>query len=267
MPLIQTLATLTARHAAGAAVEITLRAPDLARLLLPGQPVLIKSGPALSPYLRRTHYPIDLAAEDFTIRLQPSADWGDAYLRVAPVGAEIDCLGPVGLGYSLGGGIRNLLCVGEGENAWRLLPLVRWADEAGLSVTFVVGSLNARTALPAARLPAGVEYHLVTGDGVTHDGRPDVARPLLSTLSDLLPWAEALCASASLEFYGGLGDTIRQARFALARGFAQAVYPMQFLCGTGACQGCVADVAGGRRRVCLRGPVFDLVDIVGRSAE
>jgi NAD(P)H-flavin reductase len=159
-------------------------------------------------------------------------------------------------------GIRNLLCVGEGEAAWRLLPLVEWADEAGVAVALVVGAMSTRAGLPAARLPASVEYHLVTSDG-----SPNVARPLLSTLSDLLPWAEALCASASLDMYGGLADTVRQARFTLARGFAQAIYPMQFLCGTGACQGCVAEVAGGRRRVCLRGPVFDLADIVGRQAE
>ncbi|MCU0510498.1 MAG: hypothetical protein MUC34_19425 [Anaerolineae bacterium] len=243
-------------------MELTLRAPELARLLAPGQPVLVKAGPTLSPYLRRTLYPIALRADDFTLRIAPSADWGDAWLRSAPAGAEVDCLGPVGTGFALHAGTRNLLCVGEGEAAWRLLPLVEWADEAGVAVALVVGAPSARSGLPAARLPASVEYHLVTSDGAAN-----VARPLLSTLSDLLPWAETLCASASLDVYGGLADTVRQARFTLTRGFAQAIYPTQFLCGTGACQGCVADVAGGRRRVCLRGPVFDLADIVGRQAE
>jgi dihydroorotate dehydrogenase electron transfer subunit len=262
MSVVQSIATLTERRATGAAVELTLRAPELARQLSPGQPVLVKAGPALSPYLRRTMYPVALGDEDFTLRIAPSADWGDAWLRVAPVGAEVDCLGPVGVGFSLEGGLRNLLCVGESEAAWRLLPLVKWADEAGIAVALVVGAASTRGGLPAARLPSGVEYHFVSSDG-----GPDVARPLLSTLSDLLPWAEALCASASLDLYRGLADTVRQARFTLARGFAQAIYPTQFLCGTGACQGCVADVAGGRRRVCIRGPVFDLVDIAGRQAE
>jgi dihydroorotate dehydrogenase electron transfer subunit len=262
MALIQSLATITGRRAVGPAVELTLHAPDLARQLMPGQPVLIKTGPALSPYLRRTFYPIALGADDFTVRIAPSSDWGDAWLRVAPVGATVDCLGPVGTGFALDTGARNLLCVGEGEAAWRLLPLVEWADAAGIAVALVVGASTTRGGVPAARLPSSVEYHFVSSDGGA-----DVARPLLSTLSDLLPWAESLCASASLELYGGLADTVRQARFALSRGFAQAIYPMQFLCGAGACQGCVADVAGGRRRVCVRGPVFDLVDIVGRQTE
>lgn len=262
MSLVQSAATIIDRRATGAAVELTLAAPELARHLLPGQPVLVKAGPALSPYLRRTLYPVALGADDFTLRIAPSADWGDAWLRVAPVGAELDVLGPVGTGFALDDGIRNLLCVGEGEAAWRLLPLVAWADAAGIAVALVVGATSTRVGLPAARLPAGVEYHLVTSDG-----SPNVARPLLSTLSDLLPWAEALAASASLDFYSGLADTVRHARFALSRGFAQAIYPAQFLCGSGACQGCVADVAGGRRRVCLRGPVFDLVDIARGERE
>ena len=137
-----------------------------------------------------------------------------------------------------------------------MLPLIAQADAAGLSVALVAGAATTRGALPAQRLPAGVEYHLVTGDG-----QPDIRGPLMSTLSDLLPWADVLAASAPLEAYGVLAETISSARYALPRGFAQVIYPMQFLCGVGACQACVADVAGRRRRVCLRGPVFDLVDV------
>lgn len=258
MTVTQYTATVVERRATGPAMELVLAQPELARVLHPGQPVLVKAGPGLSPYLRRTLYPVALGEGGFTLRIKPSADWGDAWLRTATVGAAIDCLGPVGTGFSLDPRVRNLLCVGKGEAAWHLLPLVQWADAAGLSVTLAVGARVTRDALPAARLPAGIEYHLVTSDG-----RPDVLRPLMSTVSDLLPWAEALCASAELDAYGPLAETVAAARFTLARGFAQVIYPMQFLCGTGACQACVADVAGGRRRVCLRGPVFDLVNVRG----
>jgi dihydroorotate dehydrogenase electron transfer subunit len=268
MPLTQATGTITDRRAMGAALELVVRSPEIARLLAPGQPVLVKAGPVLSPYLRRTLYPIALGAQEFTLRIPPSTDWGDAWLRVAPVGAEIDCFGPVGNGFSVESGVRNLLCVGAasdagaGADAWSLLPLIGWADAAGLSVTFAAGAQSVRSSLPAAMLPAGVEYHLVTSDG-----RPDVIRPLMSTLSDLLPWADALCAVLTFDAYEPLAATIRDARYALSRGFAQAIYPSRFLCGTGACQACVAGVAGGRRRVCLRGPVFDLTDIVGRQGD
>jgi dihydroorotate dehydrogenase electron transfer subunit len=257
MPLTQTIGTIVDRQAVGPAVEIMLRAPEIARLVGPGQPVLVKAGPTLSPYLRRTFYPIAIDAEHLTLRIAPSTDWGDAWLRVAPVGGELDCLGPVGNGFSVEGDVRNLLCAGEGVHAWSLLPLIRWADAAGLSVTFVASALSTRWALPPARLPSGVEYHLVTSDG-----RPDVVLPLMSTLSDVLPWADRLCVAMNADVYGVLADTVRAARFALSPGFAQALYPAHFLCGTGACQACVSDVAGGRRRVCLRGPVFDLAALV-----
>ena len=55
---------------------------------------------------------------------------------------------------------------------------------------------------------------------------------------------------------------MKAVRYEISRGFVQALYPATFLCGNGACQTCVADVAGGRRRVCQRGPVFDLADVV-----
>jgi dihydroorotate dehydrogenase electron transfer subunit len=255
--MLQTNATLISRQSSGPSQELVLHAPDLVRQIAPGQAVLVRAGPGLDPYLRRTFYPVGLDAETWTLRLPPSADWGAAWLRTAAPGLEIDCLGPVGNGFSVAAGVRNLLCIGEGDPAWSLLPLLSWAAAAGLAVTFAIGAVTARDSIPAARLPAAVEYHLVT-----QDGRQDPAGTLLSTLSDLLPWADAVCAAGSVDFYARLADTIKAARYGLTRGLAQVLYPATFLCGTGACQSCVADVAGGRRRVCLRGPVFDLTDVV-----
>ena len=59
--------------------------------------------------------------------MPPGGDWGHAWLRAAPLGTAIDCLGPVGIGYLVPLGVRNLLCVGVGEPAWTLLPVVTQA--------------------------------------------------------------------------------------------------------------------------------------------
>ena len=256
----QYTATVLERRPLGGALEVVLHAPELARDLAPGRAVLVQAGPGQAPYLRRTFYPVSIGPDTWTLHIPPSGDWGHAWLRSVQPGAEVDCLGPVGNGWQAMQGVRNLLCVGEGEFAWSLLPLISWADAAGLAVAFVAGASTARDTIPASRLPPGVEYHLVTADG-----RPLVRPTLLDTLSDLAPWADLLAAAGPNALYAPLADTVGAARYGVAEGFAQVLYETSFLCGSGACQACAADVAGGRRRVCLRGPVSDLVDVVHRG--
>ncbi len=260
--MIQTTASLVDRAIFGPSQELTLAAQELARQLGPGQAVLLKCGWALDPYLRRTFYPIAIGDGVWTLRLPPGGDWGHAWLRAAPVGTELDCLGPVGIGYGLSAGIRNLLCVGQGNTAWALLPAIKRAETSGLSVTLAMEAPTARDLIPAQRLPTPVEYHTAIrrqrptplgGASATPDG-------VSQFLPELLPWADMVLAAGSLAFYAELVTAVRAARFELSRGFAQVLYPTTFLCGIGACQACAADVTGGRRRVCLRGPVFDLAD-------
>jgi dihydroorotate dehydrogenase electron transfer subunit len=276
--MLQVIAELIDRHTYGASQEVRLRSPEMARQLSPGQPVLVRTGSAVdsgrSPYLRRTFYPIAIDDETWTLRIPPSADWGHAWLRAAPPGTHVDCLGPVGKGYTLSKGTRNLLCLGEGEAAWTLLPAILQAEAQGIAVTFAVEALGGREVIPPARLPSGVEYraterrHARSARGdmtvTTGNSEPVYVAPNLETsvwLLELLAWADAVLAAGSLEFYARLSVATGQARFGISRGFAQVLYPATFLCGTGACQACTADVAGGRRRVCLRGPVFDLKDV------
>lgn len=255
--MLQVTAQLLERHTYGPTQELRLRAPELARLLSAGQAVLVRAGWRQEPFLRRTFYPIALDAESWTLRLPPSGDWGHAWLRTAVPGTAIDCLGPVGRGYSVGSGARNVLCAGEEEAAWALLPAVVEADAAGLSIAFAVQTTRDRDLIPPGRLPAGVEYRVATREG----GPGDPGR-LAATLGEWLGWADALLAAGSLGFYGQLAEAIKAARFGISRGFAQVLYPQTFFCGIGACHSCVADLPSGRRRVCLRGPVFDLLDLI-----
>jgi dihydroorotate dehydrogenase electron transfer subunit len=246
--VLQVAAELIERRTYGPAQELRLHAPELARRL--------QAGWGLAPFLRRTFYPMALDAESWTLRLPPSGDWGHAWLRTATLGTGIDCLGPVGRGYIIGPGAHNLLCVGEGEAAWSLLPAVVGADAAGLSTALAVQTTSARDRIPPGRLPAAVEYRAATSDGSY--GAPGL---LDSSLGEWLGWADAVLAAGSLEFYGQLTEAIRAVRFGVSRGFAQVLHPQTFFCGVGACRCCVADLPSGRRRVCLRGPVFDLLDL------
>lgn len=255
--MVQERARIQTRTAQAATVFLRLQAPQLARQLHPGQAVLIQTGLGLDPFLRRTFHPIAIDAETFSIRLTPDADRGRAWLRMATEGTEVDVLGPVGQGFTLPHHARRILCLGQGDAAWTLLPLVYATSARGLGVTLAIETTTKRQTIPARDLPLSVEYHVATLDGSA--GRRGDLRPLLP---HLLTWADAVMAVGDMDFYRLLARTIEDVRVILPRGFAQALYQTDFLCGFGACQACAADVAGGRRRVCLRGPVFDLVDIL-----
>ncbi len=263
--MIQTTATLIARTTAGPAQELTLLAPELARGLGPGQAALVRCGWGQAPYLRRTFHPIALGNETWTLRVPPSGDWGHAWLSAAPVGAELDCLGPVGIGFSVPLGVRNVLCIGAGEPAWTLLPVVAVAEARGLSVALAVEARTARELIPPQRLPASVEYHTLTADGgrVANQWADLLAGSSAMPGPGLLAWADVVLAAGPLSFYSQLAAGVKAVRFEISRGFVQALYPATFLCGAGACQACVADIATGRRRICLRGPVMDLLEVGG----
>ncbi|RME83438.1 MAG: hypothetical protein D6775_08100 [Caldilineae bacterium] len=253
--MIQIEAPLVERRIDGAIQELRLHAPELTKLLQPGQPVLIRTSWGMSPFLRRTFYPVALAEDSFLIRVPPSGDRGFAWLRMAPIGARLDCMGPVGRGFALPQHVRRVLCLGEGEWAWVLLPVIEQAVRDRLSVTLAVEARPSRHPIPARRLPLAVEYRLFGTDR----GRGKEER-LSARFPELLPWADVVFAAGSPEFYAGLRDSIEVERVHFAAGFAQVLHPAHFFCGFGACQACATDVAGGRRRVCLRGPVFDLFD-------
>jgi dihydroorotate dehydrogenase electron transfer subunit len=262
--MLQVQAEIVERRFLGASQELRLYAPALAGVLNPGQPVLVRAAWGRDPYLRRPYYPIGIDGESWLLRLAPAGDWGHAWLSAAPIGATVDCLGPVGIGYALSPGIRNLLCLGEEGASWSLLPLIEQAAAApglggrpaGMAVTVAVEGMRARDLLPANRLPPLVEYHLATLDGSQgHHGR------LEALLADWLAWADVVCAAGSLPFYERLWSAAHTVRYRLERGFVQVLYQAPILCGVGACQSCRVDLATGRRRACLRGPVFDLVDV------
>jgi len=53
---------------------------------------------------------------------------------------------------------------------------------------------------------------------------------------------------------------VRERRFRLEEGFAQALVEADLVCGVGACLSCVVPLSsGGLTRACTHGPVLDLV--------
>ena len=237
--------------------ELRIQAPALARELKPGQPVLVHGAWGADPLLRRMFYPIQIEAESWVLRLPPSGDRAHAWLRAAPIGTQIDCLGPIGAGFHRPADRRRVLCLGQEGESWTVLPAATLCAEDGAQVALVLIGASRRDLVPPARVPPLVEVHLQVPDGDANTlGR------LARQLSEMITWADLVLAAGDLAFYAELASIIREARFGLQRGFAQLLHPVRLMCGYGACQACAVDLVAGSRQVCVSGPVFDLVDVV-----
>ena len=193
------------RRTTGPAQELTLAAPER-RGLGPGQAVLVKTGWGLEPALRRTFYPIALTAETWTLRVPPDGDWGHAWLRAAAVGSQMDCLGPVGTGFGLPPAARNLLCLGEGEASWALLPAAAPPTARGWPSPLRWKGSPAGCCRPP---PPAARRRVRRG----HGGRqPGPGRHVAPRLDALLAWADAVFLAGSLAFYGRMAAAIQATR-------------------------------------------------------
>jgi len=157
---------------------------------------------------------------------------GTEALCALRVGETIQVLGPLGLGYRLD--VARPLLVGGGIG---IAPLPYLAERLGGSPPAVLGFRTEEHAEAAALLPGAevvVDPILVTE---LIDRSLDVLacgpEPMLRAVAELCP-------------------------------AAQLAWEAPMACGYGACYGCVVEIDGALKRLCLEGPVLDAVRV--RSA-
>jgi dihydroorotate dehydrogenase electron transfer subunit len=178
--------------------------------------------------------PVRLLPRPFSLCLAPP---GELAFLVDPIGPgtrvlcelrpgdEIAVLGPLGHGYRLD--VARPLLVGGGIG---IAPLPYLAEQLGGLPPVVLGFRSAEHAEAAALLP-GAEFVIdpVLVTELIEPGFDVLAcgpEPMLHAVADLCPSAQLACEA-----------------------------PMA--CGYGACYGCVAEIDGHLRRLCLEGPVLD----------
>ena len=147
-------------------------------------------------------------------------------------GDEIRVLGPLGNGYRLD--VERPLLVGGGIG---IAPLPYLAEQLGGSPPILLGFRSEEHAKAAALLPGAevvVDPVLVTAlIGPGFDVMACGPEPMLHAVA-------ALCPTAQLAWEA----------------------PMA--CGYGACYGCVVEIDGALKRLCLEGPVLDAARVQGR---
>lgn len=178
-------------------------------------------------------------------------------LSEMPVGTELDCLYPLGQGFSWQPEWRRVALVGGGVG---LAPLLYWAQQlqardpdvqpvcflGGGTESDLVPALLERYELPlelatmdGSRGHHGTVVELFSGRSAGFDALYSCGpNPMMAALKQVLP--DGMPAYASLEEL--------------------------MACGVGACYGCTARVVTGgaeqNLRVCREGPVFDLHSVV-----
>jgi NAD(P)H-flavin reductase len=150
---------------------------------------------------------------------------GTQALAELSVGDEIGVLGPLGRGYRLE--LARPLLVGGGIG---IAPLPYLAEQLGGSPAVVLGFRSAEYAETAALLP---------GAEVVVD--PVLVTELIEPGFDVL----ACGPEPMLQAVAALCPT------------AQLAWEAPMACGYGACYGCVVQIDGELKRLCLEGPVLD----------
>ena len=244
----------------GDAVLVTAAAPlTVVRELEPGQffNISCRFTGSFDPLLRRPYsvYRVNKDEASLTFLVRPFGR-GSAWLSERLPGESLDLLGPLGNSFIISGRSQRLLMVAGGVG---VAPLIMLSDEAvgrSLDVVFVMGAASSAGLLPASELSSGIEYLVATDDGSRghHGFATDV-------VANFVRWADVIYACGPELMYRTLRSVVGPlqtngkppVQISVERGMA---------CGLGACLGCVVKTRRGMVPSCVKGPVFDLAELI-----
>jgi dihydroorotate dehydrogenase electron transfer subunit len=253
------------QRALGGLSLVRLQAPELARTARAGQAVLVRCAApgSADPLLRR---PLFLAGADSgagTVDLLIAPDErGQAWLATQPRGARLDLYGPLGAGFALDQGTRNLLLAGAGQALPALFFLARGAVARGLAVVLLASGEAPERLPPPYLLPPEVEYQTAASTAELIALLAPSARGAIPALSGSpVAWADQICLALDADLTAPFAAAVRAGRLRWERGFALAALAGPLPCGFGACLCCPVETRDGARLRCKDGPVFDLRDL------
>ena len=235
---------------------IGLDSPHLGRSSIPGQFVHLRVGQTWDPLLRRPMSIFKIRPDGVSLLVREVGRGSDILARSEP-GQLLDCLGPLGRGFSLARQPGRLLMVGGGYGVAPLIALAELALPRGAEVALLVGASSAEYVYPAPLLPPAIEYHAATIDGSL--GHRGVVTELIPRF---LEWADAVYACGP---HGMLESVARECQ-------PRPSVPVELAmeqhmgCAMGVCLGCVTPTIHGYKRVCRDGPVFPAEELVWRGA-
>jgi len=271
----QTLCSITSNVEVMPGIHLMwIEAPDIAVAALPGQFITVRCG---NFTLRRPFSVHQVSSRDIAL-LFKVAGKGTLWLSQRQKDERIDILGPLGKGFSIEPGSKNLLLVAGGIGIAPLVFLMQYASSQH-QITLIHGTSTAAQFYPffsagkkrnkLSHLPNGVQLIPVTEDGsMGQKGR------VTDILPDLLDWADQVYACGPVDMYKamalpinpsplkgeGKGEGEKRSNLKLKK--CQVSLEVRMGCGFGACYGCTIKTKKGLKQICRDGPVFELDDII-----
>jgi dihydroorotate dehydrogenase electron transfer subunit len=224
---------------------IQFKCSEIARDARPGQFVMVRCGE--ETILRR---PLSVhQLEDGRLALLYAViGKGTQWLSTRQPGEGVDILGPLGNGFTVNAGSRNLLLVAGGMGIAPLYFLAEEAVRQGRVVTLLYGTANR----DRYHVPSGVTEVAATEDGsLGHRGM------ITELIPRYLERADQVFACGPLPMYKAMAQMPE-----LQDKSVQVSLEIRMGCGMGTCYACTIRTRKGLKQVCKDGPVFELNDII-----
>ena len=230
-------------------------ARDTFRIELRGDaPVAVRSGQfvdiAVPGYYLRRPISVSDALPDGVVLYYKVVGAGTRVMSAMTPGSSLELLLPLGSGFHPEKCASDALLIGGGLGAAPLYLLAKELLAAGRRATAVLGFNKADEICLADELRAlGVPVHIATMDGSVGvkgfvTDAVAAAKPAFDRFYTCgpLPMMKAVCKALDAP-----GEVSLEERMG---------------CGAGFCYGCTVQTAGGPRRVCADGPVFDKEEVL-----
>ncbi len=242
--------------------HLVVQASPKALAAMPGQffHLLCPSPDAGEVWFRRPQsvYRVERASArlEFLYKVVGRGTRGLAALRP---GDTLNMLGPLGIGFTLEPGWKNVVVLGRGVGLATMAPISQLAGERGVRVTAILSARSEELAMAADLFGSvGSVIKVLDSDGS-------------SAVENVEAILRRLIAGSQADAFFTCGSNrLMQLMKRLGREHGipgQMAMEQIMACGLGPCYICVRTFeAGGRlemRRVCVEGPVFDLQECLG----
>ncbi len=236
---------------------MSIKCPPVAKAAKPGQFMTIRCGNSTEPLLRRPFGFHGVEGGSFRI-LYEVLGKGTKKLSSAKAGESLDILGPLGKGFTVPEGKKDIVIIAGGIG---VAPLAFLAEELlkdkKKRVLVIIGAKDRKSLLCREHFEGlGIKTLVATDDGSC--GKKCFATDLLEKPiagkrpsdtvvyacgpSPMLKAAANAAKKLGLEAYGSFEEYIA--------------------CGVGACLGCAIRTKSGYKLICKDGPVFKLDEMI-----